>query len=418
MLKDNNFWGRKTACSLILALIFIFFTSCSNVGLIQNGGLVIGVPGSRSVSDTTNFTITLVDAAGNQQSKTVGAGERAQFENLLPGLYSISVEGKEADVSTLYGTTEVSVAAGKTATASIALSTVAHTFADLKALIAKGGSVYVGSNIRLDEGLQVTANNAHLIAVKDVVLTNNADAPVVTVQDSKLTLGGGKYTLTLDGNVKGQYGVSVTSGSLILEKNAIITNCSNSGVYLSKADFTMNGGIISKNAATLGGGVYLKEGSFIMNDGSITENELSDSGTGDGGGVYLENGNFTMNGGSITNNTKGIKRGGAIAVKETALFTMNAGTISGNSASSDGGGIYLFGDINKDRAICILNGGTITNNNCNSNGGGISTWGICTVNAGAIITGNTCSKGGDIYAYFDDAYVNNGGTVDDVFTQE
>ncbi|MBR5581070.1 MAG: hypothetical protein IKW26_07225 [Treponema sp.] len=416
--KDNNYLGRKTAWSLILTLIFIFFTSCSNVGLVQNGGLVIGVPGSRSVSDTTNFTITLIDAAGNQQSKTVGAGERAQFENLLPGLYSISVEGKEADVSTMYGTTAVSVSAGKTATASVALSTVAHTFDALKTLIAKGGFVYVGSDIKLDEGLQVVDNEVHLIALQDVVLTNNADAAVLTAQDSKVTLGGGKYTLTLDGNDKGQYGVSVTDGSLILEKNAIITNCSNSGVYLSKADFTMNGGIISKNAATLGGGVYLKEGAFIMNDGSITENELSASGTGDGGGVYLENGSFTMNDGSITNNTDGIKRGGAIAVKETALFTMNAGTISGNSASSDGGGIYLFGDSWGNKGRCIINGGTITKNHCESNGGGISVSGDCTVNAGAVITGNTCdNNGGDIYVHANYIYVNNDGTVGDVFTQ-
>ena len=155
-----------------------------------------------------------------------------------------------------------------------------------------------------------------------------------------------------------------------------------------------------------------------MNDGSITENELSASGTGDGGGVYLENGSFTMNGGSITNNTDGIKRGGAIAVKETALFTMNAGTISGNSASSDGGGIYLFGDSWGNKGRCIINGGTITKNHCESNGGGISVSGDCTVNAGAVITGNTCdNNGGDIYVHANYIYVNNDGTVGDVFNQ-
>ena len=103
MLRDNNFLGRKSAFILILALIFVFFTSCSNIGIFQNGGLVIAVPGSRSVSESTVFTVTVADAAGNKQNKTVVAGGSAQFENLLPGLYSIGVEGKESDISTMCG---------------------------------------------------------------------------------------------------------------------------------------------------------------------------------------------------------------------------------------------------------------------------------------------------------------------------
>ncbi|MBO7174190.1 MAG: hypothetical protein J6V57_00385 [Spirochaetaceae bacterium] len=154
---------------------------------------MIAVPGSRSASESTIFTVTVADAAGNKQNKTVVAGGCAQFENLLPGLYSISVEGKESDISTMYGVAEVSVAAGKTATASIALSTVAHSLDALQQLIEKGGTVYIGSDIdiRGDSGLEVIKNKVHLIALKDVVLTNNADAPGLTVQESKVTLGGG-----------------------------------------------------------------------------------------------------------------------------------------------------------------------------------------------------------------------------------
>ena len=392
MLRDNNFLGRKSAFILILALIFVFFTSCSNIGIFQNGGLVIAVPGSRSVSESTVFTVTVADAAGNKQNKTVVAGGSAQFENLLPGLYSIGVEGKESDISTMYGVAEVSVAAGKTATASIALSTVAHSLDALQQLIKKGGTVYIGSDIdiRGDSGLEVIKNKVHLVALKDVVLRNNVDAPGLTVQDSKVTLGGGEYTLTLDGNDKGQYGVSVTDGTLILEKNAIITNCSKSGVYLSKADFTMNGGIISENAATSGGGVYIEEGSFIMNDGSITANELFNSGTSYGGGIYIEKGDFTMNGGFITNNTKGINQGGGIWVAETGDFTMTNGTITGNTAGL-GGGVYLYGlpDEGSDKATCTLNGGTITGNSSAS------------------------GEGADIYAE-NTTFTNNGATVGDV----
>ena len=191
MFRDNNFWGRKRACIVILALVFVFFTSCNNIGIFQNGGLVIAVPGSRSVSESTIFTVTIADAAGNKQNKTVVAGEIAQFDNLVPGPYSISVEGKESDISIMFGSKEVSVVVGEVSTAEVSLSTVAHSLEALQLLIEKGGTVYIGSDIRLDSGLEVIKNEVHLIALKDVVLTNNADAPVLTVQDSKVTLGGG-----------------------------------------------------------------------------------------------------------------------------------------------------------------------------------------------------------------------------------
>lgn len=51
--------------------------------------------------------MTVADAAGNKQNKTVVAGESAQFDDLVPGPYSISVEGKESDISTMYGVAEV-----------------------------------------------------------------------------------------------------------------------------------------------------------------------------------------------------------------------------------------------------------------------------------------------------------------------
>lgn len=394
MLRDGNFGGRKTSYILLLALIFVFFTSCSNIEIFQNGGLVVAVSGSRSVSESTIFTVTIADAAGSEQRKTVAPGESAQFDDLVAGSYSINVEGKESDISTMFGSAEVSVVVGEVATATVSLSTVAHSLEALQLLLEKGGTVYIGSDIRLDSGLEVIENEVHLVALKDVVLTNNADATILTVQNSKVTLGGGDYTLTLDGNDKGQYGVSVTDGELILEKNASITNCSNSGVYISNASFTMNGGIIRENAAPSGGGVYLLHGTFVMNDGLISENELSNTGTSYGGGIYIENGDFTMNGGSITNNTKGINQGGGIWVAETGKFTMTTGIITGNTAGF-GGGVYLYGisGDGNNKATCTLNGGTITGNSSDS------------------------GEGADIYAE-NTTFINNGATVESVYPQQ
>ena len=398
ILRDSHFGKRKSVHTLILTLIFVFFTSCNNIGIFQNGGLVVAVPSSRSASESTIFTVTVADTAGNKQSKIIVAGESAQFDDLVPGSYSISVEGKESDISTMFGTTGVSVVAGQTATASVPLSAVAHTFEALQLLIEKGGTVYIGSDIEFTSGLQIKDSNVKIVPLKNVVLKNNSTEPLFTVGTSTFSLGGSEYTLTLDGNNQAQHGVKVTEASFFLEKNTVITNCANSGVYITSADFTMNGGTITKNTAVSGGGVYVLHGTFVMNNGSITANKLSDDSASSGGankhggGIYIQNGNFTMNGGSITNHTEGIQQGGGIWVAETGHFKMVNGTITGNSAEV-GGGVYLFGIENGDKATCTLEGGTITGNS------------------------STNASGADIYAE-NTTFTNNGATVEDVLIQE
>jgi hypothetical protein len=398
ILRDSHFGKRKSVHTLILTLIFVFFTSCNNIGIFQNAGLVVAVPSSRSASESTIFTVTVADTAGNKQRKNIVAGESAQFDDLVPGQYSITVEGKESNVSIVYGSADVSVVAGQTATASVPLSAVAHTFESLQLLIEKGGTVYIGSDIELTAGLQVKGTNVKIVPLKNVVLKNNSTEPLFTVGTSTFSLGGSEYTLTLDGNNQAQHGVKVTEASFFLEKNTVITNCANSGVYITSAYFTMNGGTITQNTAVSGGGVYVLHGTFVMNDGSITANKLSDdsaiSGGANkhGGGIYIQNGDFTMNGGSITNHTEGIQQGGGIWVAETGDFKMINGTITGNSAEV-GGGVYLFGIENGDKATCTLEGGTITGNS------------------------GTNASGADIYAE-NTTFTNNGATVEDVLIQE
>lgn len=398
ILRDSHFGKRKSVHTLILTLIFVFFTSCNNIGIFQNGGLVVAVPSSRSAFESTIFTVTVADTAGNKQSKTIVAGESAQFDDLVPGQYSITVEGKESGISTMYGATEVSVVAGKTAGASVPLSTVAHTFEALQLLIEKGGTVYIGSDIEFTSGLQIKDSNVKIVPLKDVVLTNNSNEPLFTVGTSTFSLGGSEYTLTLDGNNQAQHGVKVTEASFFLEKNTVITNCANSGVYITSADFTMNGGTITQNTAVSGGGVYVLHGTFVMNNGSITANKLSDDSASSGGankhggGIYIQNGDFTMNGGSITNHTEGIQQGGGIWVAETGNFKMVNGTITGNSAEF-GGGVYLFGIENGDKATCTLEGGIITGN-----------------------SSTNASSGADIYAE-NTTFTNNGATVESVYPQ-
>ena len=128
------------------------------------------------------------------------------------------------------------------------------------------------------------------------------------------------------------------------------------GVYVGKdGTFTMSGGKITGNTATVeygnahGGGVYVqKGGTFTMTDGEISGNRaFGDSetfnsstyrGSGYGGGVYVQNGGtFIMAGGTIKGNTVPYNmygNGGGVYAY-TGTFTKTGGTITGNDAANE-----------------------------------------------------------------------------------
>ena len=225
--------------------------------------------------------------------------------------------------------------------------------------------------------------------------------------------------------------VTVDGGNFIMNGGAVkdsnVDHSSNwfgGGVdVLHGGSFTMNDGIISRNACTGGAGVNVGENTtFTMNGGLISGN----NGTGKGGGVYVaKNATFTMNGGLISGNN-----GGGVYVRNT--FTLNDGTISSNYSN----GVYVYGGgtfvmqggavrnnsgrgIYIDDEIAIVNGkrktigGTFTmySGVVADNGGGVyMKRGLFTMNGG-IISGNTASSGGGVYAIDYSSVVMNDGFI-------
>ena len=116
-------------------------------------------------------------------------------------------------------------------------------------------------------------------------------------------------------------------------------------------------GTISNNKGTSdedinGGGVSVN-GTFTMTGGAITGNEASLR----GGGVYFISGTFTMSGGTISDNTTTNDSGGGCVICGEGTFTMNGGTITGNTAYSSAGGVYVDSD-----STFTMSDGTIADN--------------------------------------------------------
>jgi len=203
---------------------------------------------------------------------------------------------------------------------------------------------------------------------------------------SVFIMAGGEISSNIATNSGG--GVSVW-GNAIFTMNAgeIIDNKAinyGGGVYVSGGDgeFTMNGGEISGNTASLlgGGGVYVSgnDGEFTMNGGEISGNTTGGFG---GGGVFVwGSSTFNMTDGKIIGNTAE-NDGGGVLVRD-AEFTMSNGEVSGNIAERDGGGVYVI-----DGSKFTMTGGKINGNTAERDGGG-----VCISNAEFTITNGKISN--------------------------
>jgi uncharacterized repeat protein (TIGR02543 family) len=287
-----------------------------------------------------------------------------------------------------------------------------------------------GTTLTIPVGVDITLKSANPTAF--CTLTGASGKPVITV-NGILTLDG--LILThVAGNVGN--GVTVKSGGTFTMVDGEISGNSDTedgggGVHIAAvgttgASFTMRGGIICNNVATLwGGGVNVVPGStfsmyggvisgnkangygvgggvnvdgtFIMYGGEITDNTASSS----GGGVYSRGtgvaSNFTMVNGLIFNNNAA--SGGGVAIANPGEFTLKGGKIFDNTASTNGGGVY------NDGAIFNMTGTSTISDNTALNGGGVYTGAITgsasrfNMSESSVISNNNAVDGGGVYVY-------------------
>ncbi len=280
------------------------------------GGLTVEFSGDAATSHGKNFSIDLRGSRGYLYTKTFTAGEIAQFERLIPDLYTIDVHGTNDKNAVIYhGVNTATVEVGKKTSATVDLVVEATDFAGLKEGIESGGIVYVLNDITVTGSLTVNKNVEIRALDKDVTLTYTytGDESLFTVQNSaNLRIGGGEYMLTLDGNgnekTRSTALVQINSGTVDLY--GTITNSTNND---SAGGIKVNG-----SSSTLN-----------MYDGAIVSNCRCSNTWGIGGAIGLESGTMNMYGGSITGNSA--QDASAVYVNNNSVFTMSGGTVSGNS---------------------------------------------------------------------------------------
>ena len=297
------------------------------------GSLTVNFEGADDSTDTS-FTFELTDLEG----KTISDGSSSQFDNLAPGTYNVVVKGTQNNVLVFYGTTRENVKPSENTTATVPLIKGVSDFAGLQAAVAAGGIVNVLTSIDVEKTLSISNTVTIVPVYQDVTLKNTGSGNLFTVAASagNLTIGGGEYTITLDGNQVTQSIIKMTAGTATLTDNGIITNAAASAVYISysgssSGTFEMTGGTIMNNTSSSGGAVSLQGATFKMSGGILKDNKSS----GAGGAISMSSGTCTITGGSITGNTAQNRGGGVFMSGGT--FELLGGSISNNSATQGSG---------------------------------------------------------------------------------
>jgi predicted outer membrane repeat protein len=232
----------------------------------------------------------------------------------------------------------------------------------------------------------------------------------LTIQNGSADLGGGIKnnggTLTLHRSLVGnntaidEGGGIWSSGTLILDHTTVSSNqatsaaASGGGIYAQgDGALTLNGSLVSSNAAVYGGG--------INNDG--TAQALGSTFIGNtakyGGGIYNSvSASLTLTESTVTANTATDSGGG---IRNQNLLSVIRSTISGNNGSSAGGGIYNGGCFGSPcpNAVLSLTNSTLSGNTAGTGGGvrnsgGSLTFDNCTVCTNTAVGGGISSENG------------------------
>ena len=281
-------------------------TPAGTVTLLAN----IEAPYTMSVGQTIRVirdgkTLTVNPPAGNyvvtQTETSETTGDPPNTVTIVTTTYAAVAAVASVD-QTLYATLDeaLSAAAGKTVVLLADLDTAAAV------------SIPAGEARTLDlsgHGIRLTASGS--------VITIPANAVLILTDSSQNVTH--RYTVGADG--------LATVNDTLTDSYETFT-----GGYITGGNGT------AQNAnKTVGGGIYVNGGTLTLSHGTILGNK-ADSGA----GVYVDGtGTFTMNGGAITGNAATVYAGGVL-VNMNRTFRMSGGTISGNTAGSfAGGGIVL-----------------------------------------------------------------------------
>lgn len=172
------------------------------------------------------------------------------------------------------------------------------------------------------------------------------------------TMAGGEIssnTATLHGD-----GIYVFNGRATLNRGQILSNTAllGGGVHVSYGRVTLDGAQINHNMADAGGGIYVAQSAGIFTqtgNSTIAYNQATDTGTNDGGGgVCVANGTGVIEGGEIVSNNTAFDGAGVYINDGSALI--GAAQIIRNTADFSGGGLYVVdGSTTVSRTVIARN---------------------------------------------------------------
>lgn len=198
-------------------------------------------------------------------------------------------------------------------------------------LLMEGGKATINGEIS-----GVNTNGSHIVEVSNAELTIGAQA---NLHHNKVSYGTvyihGGNTVHIYGKINDNY--STDRGGAVA-----ITNHGDSYVYMHP-----DAEMIGNYSKETGGGLLVSDGIFTMYGGTISQNYA----TLDGGGVFVrEGGSFIMEGGTIDGNFTAEVGGGVAFQSGGGRVEINGGTISGN---------YMLATVtpDADAGTCTATGG-------------------------------------------------------------
>ena len=326
-------------------------------------------------------------------------------------------------------------------------ATAVKTFAQAKALLAPGGTIWVcgevdvtgteawdlanlgaggvgagsvkrwvaGSVAGISDGTffgrlanvsgSLTITNCDINAMGDA-MESAKQSPWAGTGSSTLFLSGSTASLTLSDGAIVENGIAVQGAGIALDNGSTATVTGTAQIKNCKstdaspiADVRGSSRLVIGGSANLTGNTGAYAPIFLRGSGNtltIQGSPTISGNTGTVAGVVQTHGSNTVSvtGGTISGNT-GANCGGFLLTTGDKL-TMTGGTISGNSATSGNGGAIQL----NASATATVTGGSITGNSASGSGAGIyaSTTGTVDVGGSASIIGNTdADTKGNVY---------------------
>ena len=322
----------------------------------QFGSLSVDFSDTTLAIAGTSFSIELHGSKASIYHTAVPSGQIAQFEKLLPDTYVVTVKGTNENQIVVYsGTASALVKAGESASVTVELTKVAKIVTDaasLKEAIASGGTVYVANDITVTEKLTINQDVTIRALDKDVTLNLASNVLMFEVgSGGDLTLGGGDFKLTVNGNKKNQsYSLlNITKGGKVHLYGTITNSYSpnKTGIEIGESSsfYMYNGATVSNceciNLYCRGGAIAVRSGAVMNMYGGTITGSTADFGA----AVYVNDGMFTMSGGTISGNI-GKKNGSAVEV--SGIFEMGGSAMFGSNDR-----VYLA-NVNTSRFIKVI----------------------------------------------------------------